>query len=344
VPVHQTAQVTKRLARKWWVWAAAGLVLAAAGFLVVSCSSSGDARAVVDRTFAKPHVYRSGRLTTDISIDGEAITGAAGPFRIALQGPFSSNGGGKVPSFALLIALKLGSNQSKLGMISNGKAVWMDLAGNDYELPPEVFASFRKAYATDPKAKPQKGSSPLDRTGFKPLDWIESPEVVGHEQVGEADTDHIRAEVNAPKMLAELGGLLGLARSAGGGLLSLSNLSDEDAKRLGASVDHAQVNVWSARTDGALRRITVDLKTKPANGVKSTTIHLDISMTDLNQPQTIPMPVRPKPFSALAGLVKTLAGTTGNGSQLTPQAKAYEACVAKAADLGAAERCKAILS
>lgn len=343
MPVHQTAQGTKRLARKWWVWAVAGLLVAGIAAWFALGSSSGDASQVLDRTFRKPHVYRSGRLTVDLRVNGEGITGKAGELRIAMQGPFSSNGGGNVPSFALLMALKLGESQSRLGLISNGKAVWMDLAGNDYQLPAEVFDSFRKAYAAAPGAKREGAASPLERTGFRPLDWIESAEVTGEQQIGEAQTDHLTAKVNAPKMLSQLGGLLGIARTAGGGLVPLGNLDAEAARKLGESVERAQVDVWSARGDGALRRISVDVRTKPSKGAKGATLRLDITMTDLNQPQTIPAPVRPKPFSALAGLVKSLVGTPAAGVPLTPQAKSYEACVEKARDLAAAERCQALI-
>ena len=342
--MNDSTQRRNRPALKWLVIAGVAVLIIAAAVGLTQCASKGDASSVMNRTFSEPHVYRSGKLTLDLRLEGKPLTGSAGPFRLALQGPFSSNGGGNVPSFALLIALRLGSNSSRLGLISNGKNAWMDLAGTAYTLPPSVMESFVKAYRTDPSKQSKRDSSPLERTGFKPLDWVKSSEVVGDEQVGNTQTVHVRASVDAPKMLADLSQLLGAARSAGGGLLSLSDLSAADAQKLGSSIDSAQVNIWSGKDDGALRRITIDLQTKPTKGASQARISLDLAMTELNTPELIEAPKQAKPFSELAALVSTLAGTKSGKSELDPKARSYEECVRKAANLDAAQSCRSLLT
>lgn len=274
-----------------------------------ACGSSEDPKQVVSTAFTEPHRYDSGRLDATVSLQGGGVTGDGG-LKLALDGPWTTNGKGKVPSFEMDTELGLGSRQVRVRLISDGKSAYVDFAGAAYRLPQAVFDGFESAY-TGSAAGRSAATGLLQRLGFSPEGWITSPEVVGDEKVGGVDTVHVKAKIDVSKLAADLGSLLEAANSAGGGLLSVPGLTDKAREQLSGAVDQADFNLWAGKDDGELRKVTVIVKTRKVGPVPPLSVDVSIQLNELNEPQQIDIPQNAQSFDSLAGLLGGLAGLGG---------------------------------
>jgi hypothetical protein len=330
------------------VCAVAIVAACSCGSILSGCFGSGsdaDPSKVLSDTFNQPHRYASGKLDASLLMDGPAITGNGGKLALSLKGPFSSNGKGTVPSFDLVTALGLGGKDAKFGLISDGKAMWMDIGGVSYQLPTSVFDAFSTSW-TGRGSSSSASSNALDRLGFHPQGWITSPETVGEENVAGQPTVHVKAKVDGSKLVGDLGSLLGSAGQAGGALLGLTGIGADVKAKVAKAIETAQVDVWSGKTDGALRKLKVEIAVKGIDGGKPTRVELLITLAELNVPQTIAKPSSSRQFSELAGLLSGVGGLVGNSPSTSPDPSAlsYERCVAAAANLDAAKRCNGLLT
>ena len=127
-------------------------------------------------------------------------------------------------------------------------------------------------------------------------------------------------------MLADLNRLLAkagtLGATAAAGQSVPTSLDAATRTKIEKSVKQADLDVWTGKTDHALRRIRVNVrfdvpanlrsdKTKPEKG----TIALDLTIAGLNEPQAIGAPANPKPIGDLtAALQQVLAQAQGGAA------------------------------
>lgn len=308
---------------------------------VVSGFGSGgeDPKRVIATTFGKPHDYSSGRLDARIGIEGGGITGANG-ISLGLQGPWSSKGGGAIPSFAMDTDLALGSRNVRVRLISNGESGWVDFAGLTYRLPDSVFGAFKEAWSGNAGGGGGRQGSLLDRLGFKPGDWVRDPKTVGEEKVGGVETVHVTANLNSEKLVADVASVLTAANKAGGGLLSIPGLSDAAAAQLGGAVEEARFDLWSGKDGGAIRKLTVVVRTRQAGPLPPLKLDFSVAIDQLGSPQAIEVPKNAESFSGVAGLLAGAAGLLGaDPGGEDPAAKAYSDCVARAKDTKSVNAC-----
>lgn len=303
---------------------------------MAGCGSSEDPNEVIARAFTEPHRYDSGRLDAKVSLSGGGLTGETGGLKLALQGPWTTNGKGKVPSFAMDTELGLGGRDVRVRLISNGKSAWVDFSGLTYELPKSVFDGFASAY-TGAAAGREGGAGLLQRIGFNPVDWIESPELVGDEKVGGAETVHVKAKVDVGKLASDLSSVLEAANSAGGGLLSVPGLTDRAKAQLGGAVQTADFDLWAGKDDGELRKVTVTVRTRSLGPLPPLAVDFSVELDSLNEPQQIEIPKNAQSFGGIAGLLAGVAGLGGGGEGSANSA--YSECVSKAKDADAVAKC-----
>jgi len=295
--------------------------------------SSKSAQAIIETTFNEPHDYKSGRLDAKLAIDGGSDS-ATSAGSIAIQGPWQSTGKGGVPSFSVDVDLGTAGRTIRVRLISDGKAAWVDFSGLTYKLPDSVFKAFESAWAGGGSGS---GSNLLTRLGFDPNGWITSPEVVGDEKLGGVDVTHVKAKVNVARVADELGGILSAASSAGAGLIPIPQLTAKVREQLSGSVDKAEFNLWTGKSDGAIRRLSVVIGTKQAGALPPLSVNFDVALSSLNEPQTIEIPKNASGFGGLAGILAGVAGLGlgGEGSG----GGTYSACVAKAKTAEAVAAC-----
>lgn len=265
---------------------------------------------VLKRTFSDPHSYSSGRLDVRILIDGQGLTGNSGALKVTLKGPFSSNGKGTVPSFRMNTGLGLGKRSVEILVTSNGKRMWIGLAGLEYALPAQVFESFASGWLGGTGSK----DGVIGRLGFDPQTWLAHPETVGEESIAGTDTVHVRSKVDGAALISQFSGLLGAANGTGAGLLDLPKLTEQQKSELAKSVKTAQIDVWSAKSDGSLRRLDVTVDVAPTASSRASKLELSLTMSDLNQPQVIETPRKARQFNELSNMIQSFSGAAGANS------------------------------
>ena len=225
-------------------------------------------------------------------------------------------------------ASALGHNVA-VGVISTGTAGYVTLQGSSYQLPAASFQKLESSFGQLSTSQgTNSGSSALAKLGIHPMDWLTNPTLVGTENVGGAQTDHIHAGVNVNALLNDLStaitksSSLGLAGGTAAAKALSSGIPAADRSKIAAEVKNPSVDIWTGTSDHTIRRLTITLTvpvtgktSSQLGGVTSADIGLTIQYSDLNQPQTIKAPTNVKPFSQfqtkLDSFVQSLQGLTG---------------------------------
>jgi hypothetical protein len=152
--------------------------------------------------------------------------------------------------------------------------------------------------------------------------------------------------VDVPKLLADVSVLLGKAKDvtrAGGAAAGASvptQLTAQQRQAIEREVTSASLDVWTGREDHTVRRIALDVR------LASGHIGLQVSLTHLNERQTIRRPADARPVADLHQMLGALASSTTPGSTTTPgdPQAGYARCLADAGeDLAKVQRCARLL-
>jgi hypothetical protein len=354
------------------------LTVAATAACGGSGSGSANPNTLLKETFSGKHTVSSGDIDLTLTIDPSGSSLLSGPITLSFGGPFQSRGAGKLPESNFTVSASALGHNVAVGVISTGTAGYVTLQGSSYQLPAASFQKLESSFgqlSTTPGTN--SGSSTLAKLGIHPLNWLTNPTVVGTENVGGAQTDHIHAGVNVNAMLNDFSTALTKSSSLGlGGGTAAKALSSgipaADRTKIAAEVKNPSVDIWTGTSDHTIRRLTITLTvpvtgktSSQLGGVTSADIGLTIQYSDLNQPQTIKAPTNLKPFgqfqAKLDSFVQSLqglAGATGSsssgaaaggGTSTTGSASAgvskYSQCLQKAGgDISKVQKCASLLS
>ena len=293
-------------------------------------SSSGDANELLKETFGPDQNVKSGNLAVVLGLDAKGLQGIEDPVSIKLNGPFETSGKGKLPKLDLALSLGGAGANFAAGVVTTGEKGWLELQGTAYEVDEATFAQFKKGYE-DSAAKTEGDSDnpSFSSLGIDPLRWLKDPEVAGTETVGGAETHHITAGVDVAAFLKDVSTLLGKAGQLGQATADVpTSLTEQQRKDIEASVKDAGLEVWTGKDDKALRRIKLTIgievpeAVRPrAGGLTTGTLTFDLTISDLNEPQTIAEPKNARPLAELQGLIGGGAtGATGGAQPAAPAA------------------------
>jgi hypothetical protein len=351
----------------------AALAVAACGS---SAGSSGDPNTLLSQTFSGTHKVTSGNLNLTLTIDPTGSSTLNGPITISFGGPFQTRGAGKLPESNFTVSASALGRSVSLGILSTGTNGYVTLQGTSYQMPQATFQRLESSFAqlaSSPGGG--SGSGTLAKLGIQPLHWLTHPTIVGTENVGGAQTTHIRSGVNVNALLSDLNTVLQRASSlgvSGAGRLK-SGLSPATQSRIAAAIKNPSVDVWTGTSDKTIRRLTIAL-TLPVTGktstqlggVRSADIGLTMGYANLNQPQTITAPTTVRPFSefqtkvsafvqALQGAAAGAFGSSGGGSSggtspggssgTSTNVQRYSQCIQSAGgDVSKMQKCASLLS
>jgi len=289
-----------------------------------SSSSSGNARQLLRQTFGQEHKITSGNLGFNITLSPNGSSTLKGPLTISFGGPFQSQGTGNLPKSDFNIGFSGLGKSGSLGVVSTGSTGYITLKGVSYQMPPATFKQLESSFS-------QFGGNSTGSTGLlgslgvNPLDWLTNPSVVGNEQVGGAQTTHIRAGIDVSSLLVDLNKLMTKAPSIGGvNGATLRSISPASRQRIASQIKNPKLDVWTGQSDKAIRKLAVSM-TVPVSGQLSSTLGgltsaglgFQVSYANLNQPQSITAPTNVHPFSEfsskLQALVQGLQGTIAGG-------------------------------
>lgn len=321
------------------------LLLAVLALAALSLSACGDdladksAEGVLKETFGSDKEIKRGKLDLRIAFDGQAVGATQGPLKVALKGPFSSSGEGKLPQFDLTANLDIGGQAVAAGATSTGKEAFLSFAGQSFKVPDASFKQASSLYEKDQKENKEKSGPTISSLGVQPLTWVRDPKQAGEEDVGGTKTVHVTSRVDVPAMLLDVNKLLardavsGAAAGAGGQVPE--KLTEAQRKLIADSVKNASLEVFTGKDDGILRRLNVQLtfdvpeaERKNAGGLSAGTLGLDLVFSELNEKQEIKAPTSSRPLAELTGGLA--GGATGGTGAAAPPAEAPDAAGADA--------------
>ncbi|MDX6650120.1 MAG: hypothetical protein QOJ97_2071 [Solirubrobacteraceae bacterium] len=361
--------------RPWFVAAALAALIGALGLAACGGGGSGaNVDQVLKETFSGNKKVRSGKVELKLSIKAEGARNLGGPIELKLTGPLQSQGAKQLPKFDFDLSLAASGQTFKAGAVSTGDAGFLKFQGQAYTVPAQIFTQFKQGFE---RAQNQKNGSAQNQSfaslGVNPKNWLKDPKDQGEADVGGAKTIHISAGVDVAKLLDDVNRILSRARGqlGGQGARLPTQITPQQRQAVRDAVRDVSFDVYTGKDDKTLRRMTIKLKFKvpqknqaKAQGLTGGEVAFDLTINDLNQPQTISPPANPKPFSelttALRGVLGGLGGlggggATGTGTTTTPpatggatggdqSAQQYLQCLQQAGgDVAKAQKCAALL-
>ena len=265
---------------------------------------SEDPNQVLDQTFNNPTKVTSGNLA--ISLNGSAEGSQSGSLTATIDGPFQgeTSNATTFPQFDLTAKVSAsGAGQSFSfdgGLIATKDNAYVDYQGQAYEVGSSVFQQFKTAYEKSAKkAKSEQGSqssSILEQFGIDPKTWLTNVSNEGDESVDGQDTIHIHGDANVDQIVSDL---QKIAQQTPGG--PSQKLTPSQLDQVKSAIKDASVDVYSGTDDHLLRKLSLSLSIAPpaGSGVSSVEVDFSVTISDLNQPQTITAPSGAKPISGL---------------------------------------------
>lgn len=319
--------------------AIAGLTMVLVALALAACGSDGDDKAgsasggdaasakvtpaaLVSDTFAAKQTVSSGKLDVGLKLVANGFQGVNGPISVRLRGSFAEGKEGALPNLDLDLSVEAGAIKIAAGLTSVDDGVWIDYAGTPYVLPAATVKQYKDLYAQAEKRG--GGGQPLSSLGIDPRSWIENTRIVGDETVGGEAATHVSGDIDVAGLLADLDTALGktgsLAKdvtlpqglSSGSASTALNAQTRKDIER---SITSAKLDLWTGKDDHILRRLRVaiafdvpDSVRATAGGLTTGSLAFDVTVTDLNQDQSITAPPNARPFSELQPLLSSVLG------------------------------------
>jgi len=346
------------------------LAALAAAFLAVAAGRLGSggggagATAVVDRAFAT-NTFKSGKLGAKVNVSLEGASNPQlGSFGIVVDGAFQNDARAPKSTFDMSFS-GLGRSLG-FGFVSTGKETFLELGNRAYRVPQSQLDELKKQ-----NARQAQSFAGLGALGVNPRSWLVNPTSRGTAKVDGVETNHVSAGVDTTKLVNDL---LRLGQVSGGS--GERTLSASDSRRLQQSLKGATVDVYAAKSDGTLRKLSGQARIEaPAGGGDirvsgNGTLSFEMEFSDVNEPQRISAPKNTRSFDEFqgdfsarflgafsapggrgssAGTGGSSGGSSAGGDKSTPaptlpgSAQAYLDCVQKAATTAALQQCAPLL-
>jgi len=257
-------------------------------------SASTDASQLLQDTLANSAKLKSGFLSASVRAPEEKTS--------RVSGPFASEGQGKLPRFAF----DVNAAGKHVGLTWTGEKGFITLDNTAYELSDLIVRQVQAALEQAGSAGRQSGPLAIDVSG-----WLKNPRNEGLAQVGDAQTIKLTGAVDKAKVLA---GLESITKQFGSLGLPGGALSPQERREYLNAVRSIGVQVYTGASDRILRRLVVDTKVKDPDSQKTARFVVDLTLTKVNQDQTIAAPANPHSFGEL--LLKAASGHGGDLGKL----------------------------
>jgi hypothetical protein len=312
-------------------------IVAAIG--LAACGGSGHAKAsasvkvsparLVSQTFSASGGVQSGNisLSLDLTLDGiKQLDGK--PVSLTVSGPFSRSG--HVISTDLEAVISAAGASDTIGFDSVDGRSYVGLGGTFYDLTHGV--STLKDGATPLGSAPAGASGAFGALGINLRSWITDPVELPQTTVGGVTTDHLQAQIDVANVLGDVSEMIGARGATGAAGSSASSDVTSLLPLLESAITKAQVDIYTGVADHIVRRADLDIAfTVPQiaagaiDGLTGGSLTADVTLTDVNQPQTITAPTAVQPESKLlngvfalesrfGSLASLVAGLTGKGT------------------------------
>jgi hypothetical protein len=347
-------------------------LLVAAAALVAACGSGGAADDSVDgilkQTFETGKSISSARVALDLNADLNGVKGVDGPVGLKLNGPFQSDGAGKLPKFDLNLTVLASGSSFSAGAVSTGKQGFVKFGGTTYSVPSDIFALFKDGYEQTQSAASKKTNGvTFSSLGIHPRAWLKDARKVGTESFGGAETTHITATIDTGRFVDDLNQIISKADSLGLSSSGVKPLTGIEKLEFERSVKSSSVDIYSGNEDRILRglKVKVGIDVPPearsaVGGLSTGTVTFDLTLSGVNESQSVKAPTgNIRPLSELLsrfGLSGLVAGEGSSGSSSSSSttttsttsssaSKKYLDCLQKAGqDLTKVQQCADLLN
>jgi hypothetical protein len=289
-------------------------------------SNDEDPDQVLEQTFNNPEKITSGNL--DVSVTGSAEGEQGGDFNASISGPFQADAKNDTafPQLDLTANVSVSSGGPSFSfdgsLIATEDNAYVEYQDQAYELGADAFAQFKRAYAASARqnqAQGDKTDNVFSRFGVDPKTWLTNVSNEGTTDVEGTETIQIHGDADITKIVEDL---QKISEQTGG---ATQQLTPEQIDQLTSSVESASIDVYSGVDDHLLRKLAVSLAIAPPESagapVSSVDVDFSVTLSDVNQPQTITAPSNPKPISDLLSQlgIPGIPGLGGTGGFTFPQ-------------------------
>jgi hypothetical protein len=343
----------------------------ALGLVVTACGGGDDEggedpQQVLQDTFNNEQSIDSGSFDLSLKVDAEGDQG--GSFEGSLGGPFQSQEA-KFPQFDLNADIKLDTSAQDFsgaaGLTSTGESAFVSFQDIDYEVPQELFDQFSASYEQlQQQSQGDQDNSLLQSLGIDPTNWLTDLSNEGTEDVDGTGTVHISGQADVPKLVEDIKKIAQNAPNVGGQQVTPQQLGQLD--QLTSIIKSADFDIYSGESDNLLRKLDATLELEPPAGTagspESVTLEVSLTISDVNEPQTISAPSGAQPLANLlqqfgidpsqlggalrGGLDDGGALPQSGGSQAAPSggaSQAYLQCLQQAQGEEAVTECARLL-
>lgn len=287
------------------------IVLIAFAAALTACGSSGgsdDPQSVVDE--ATLQGVESGKIDLAVKADVQGKKG--GDLDISLSGPFQKEEEAETPDLDLAFSVNGTVDKEKIdregGFTLLGNKAFIGYEGTEYEVDPTTF-NFVKSLVKQQggKGKSSDVSACQEAAGdFELKNFVENLKDEGSADVGGTETTKISADLNGSGAVEAFSELVedpacSAQLKSAGPLPSTAEL--EDAKgTIKDSLKSAHVELYVG-DDHIVRRVTAKATIEPPADSKVSAervdLDIDLTLTGVNEEQTISAPDQTKPLSDL---------------------------------------------
>jgi hypothetical protein len=324
--------MNRRSRARFAVSAAVAGAVASVVLLIGGCGGgSQNVASLLKQTFGSHPPVHSYRLDLAIGIDVKGVKSLTKPLALRLTGPYVNSAATQLPKFNLYVAINGSGQTFAATATATADKAFITIAGTPYVLPDQLFQQFKAGYSQASTQTPKQSSSSFTALGLSPANWLLSPRRLADTRIGDAETIHIAANVDVPRLLQDVSKLLGRASQLG---ISVPNapksITPQQQQAIAQAVKSANVDIYTGRDDKILRRLSVavSLAVPPQSrglvgGLQSGTISVDYTRTELGKIKSIAAPANAHPLSELlnaagatgaAGALNGLTGAGANGS------------------------------
>lgn len=307
---------------------------------------AADARTILRETFSGTHEVRSGDARLSLALSER---GGGDAFTLRIGGPFENMGRDEVPKFDFELDVDLGSQggQFRAGVVSTSDRLFVKWDGDAYEVPSQLLDEARRSMRE--QADEAREDDSLTAFGIDPQTWVDDPEVVGREEIGGAETDHVSGTLNVPAFLDSIDRLLEEIDKRGLDDASGQDVPDripaDDRAEIERTIRNARFDLWSGTEDRTLRKLQVRLDIDGGDDQRGGTVDFVIQIDGINEAQRIAAPSGAKPIDQLLGQFGGLLGGASLGEGPSGEdLSEYQDCLMRAGgDIDEAQRCAALL-
>ena len=270
-----------------------------------SSSNSEDPQQVLDQTFNNPTKITSGKL--DLSIDGSAEGQQSGNFSATISGPFQTDPSNKTDASPSSTSRRsVSGSQGGPSISFDGSLIatkdnaYVEYQNQAYEVGTAAFQQFATAYAKAAKQNQANGSSSgFSQFGIDPKTWLTNVSNEGTTDIDGTNTIHIHGDADVGKIVTDL---QKVSQQTSG---TTQQISPDQLKQLTDAVQTASIDVYSDADNHLLTKLAVSLAIAPpssaGSSVSKINVNFSITLSDVNQPQTITAPSNAKPIADLLG-------------------------------------------